>query len=109
MIMKYTQIELQQGERRIIASAVSNMKNWREATDAEIKEVDDFHKWEEANPKLAEIGYEKYVQQLIGEKYSIQEELAISRQRDIKVDDFKNYFDFCEECKTKAKQLFPYK
>ncbi len=38
--MKYTQKNLQVGERRILASRVSNMANWREATEADIAEVE---------------------------------------------------------------------
>ncbi len=106
--MKYTQKKLQVGEKRIIASKVSNMTNWREATEADIKEAEAYNKWLVDNEELAEVGYEKYIQQLIEERYTIQEELAISRQRETKSEEFRIYFEYCESCKVKAKELFPY-
>lgn len=48
--------------------------------------------------------YEERVEQLIREKYSINQEFAIQRQRDTKPSEFKEYFSYCEECKLKVKQ-----
>jgi hypothetical protein len=48
--------------------------------------------------------YEERVEQLIRERYSLNQELAIQRQRETKVDEFNEYFNYCEECKTKAKE-----
>lgn len=48
--------------------------------------------------------YEEYVEQLIRERYSLNQELAIQRQRETKVDEFNAYYEYCEECKTKAKE-----
>lgn len=48
--------------------------------------------------------YEERVEQLIRERYSLNQELAIQRQRETKVDEFNAYYEYCEECKTKAKQ-----
>ena len=48
--------------------------------------------------------YEERVEQLIRERYSLNEELAIQRQRDTKVDEFNAYYEYCEECKQKAKE-----
>ena len=42
---------------------------------------------------------------LIREKYSIDEELAIQRQRDTKPDEFKEYFDYIENIKTQVKDF----
>lgn len=53
-------------------------------------------------PKI-EIAYEEKVVSLIRQKYSLDEELAIQRQRDTKPEEFQAYFDYCEECKQKAK------
>ena len=50
------------------------------------------------------IPYEEKVVSLIRERYSLDEELAIQRQRDTKPDEFKVYFDYCEECKIRAKE-----
>lgn len=49
--------------------------------------------------------YEDEVNKLIREKYSLNDELAILRQRDTKPDEFKAYNDYVEECKAKAKEL----
>ena len=56
-----------------------------------------------AIPKI-EPTYEEKVVTLIRQKYSLDEELAIQRQRDTKPEEFKEYFTYCEECKMKAKE-----
>lgn len=48
--------------------------------------------------------YGTIVAAMIREKYTIDEELAIQRQRDEKAEEFRVYFEYCEECKTIAKQ-----
>lgn len=47
--------------------------------------------------------YERRVEQLIRKKYSISQELAVLRQRDVKTEEFAAYNAYAEECKTKAK------
>ena len=47
--------------------------------------------------------YGARVSELIRERYSLDAELAILRQRDEKPDEYQAYFAFCEECKAKAK------
>lgn len=47
--------------------------------------------------------YDTIVSAMIREKYSSEEEFAIQRQRDTKPDEFKAYFDYCEQCKLIAK------
>ena len=59
---------------------------------------------ETINLPQIEIPYEEKVVSLIREKYSLDEELAIQRQRDTKPEEFKEYFTYCEECKMKAKE-----
>ncbi len=49
--------------------------------------------------------YSEKVVSLIREKYSLDEELAIQRQRDSKPQEFSEYFEYCEACKQKAKQI----
>lgn len=49
--------------------------------------------------------YEETVVQLIREKYSMDDELAILRQRDSKPEEFEEYNAYCEECKKRAKSL----
>ena len=47
--------------------------------------------------------YEERVEQLIREKYNVNQELAIQRQRETKPEEFEEYFAYCEECKSLAK------
>lgn len=47
--------------------------------------------------------YEERVVELIRTKYSVDDELAILRQRDTKVEEFAEYNAYCEECKQQAK------
>lgn len=56
------------------------------------------------NGVAAEV-YPKLVQELINEKYSIYDELALQRQRNTKKAEFNEYNSYCEECKAKAKEL----
>lgn len=51
------------------------------------------------------IGYNEEVNNLIRQKYSLSEELAILRQRDIKPTDFEEYNNYAENCKAKAKLI----
>ena len=46
--------------------------------------------------------YPNLVSRLISERYSVDDEMAILRQRDTKPDEYKAYNGFCEECKAKA-------
>ena len=48
--------------------------------------------------------YSEKVVAAIREKYSLDEELAIQRQRDTKPEEFQEYFNYCEECKAKYKE-----
>lgn len=50
-----------------------------------------------------EIPYEQRVVALIRERYSIDDELAINRQRETKPEEWQEYFDYCEWCKAEAK------
>lgn len=54
-------------------------------------------------PQLENL-YEKIVVELIRQRYSIDDELAIIRQRETKSNEFNDYFNYCEECKLKVKQ-----
>ncbi len=48
--------------------------------------------------------YETRVVELIRMRYTVDDELAILRQRDTKPDEFAEYNDYCEQCKTQAKE-----
>ena len=60
---------------------------------------------EEMNLPNIDIPYEEKAVALIREKYSLDEELAIQRQRDTKPEEFCEYFTYCETCKQKAKMM----
>jgi hypothetical protein len=47
--------------------------------------------------------YEEKVVALIREKYTIDQELAIQRQRYTKPEEFFEYDNYCEQCKLRAK------
>lgn len=47
--------------------------------------------------------YEERVEQLIREKYSVNQEFAVQRQRETKPEEFTEYFAYCEECKQRAR------
>lgn len=53
---------------------------------------------------MDKISYEEQVSLLIRQRYSLDEELAIQRQRDTKPEEFNEYFDYCEECKKQVKE-----
>lgn len=48
--------------------------------------------------------YEERVVELIRERYSIDDEIAILRQQDTKQDEYQTWYNFCEECKRRAKE-----
>ena len=50
------------------------------------------------------LAYEQLVRQRIRERYSVDDELAILRQRDTKPEEFTVYFDYAEQCKDVARQ-----
>ena len=50
--------------------------------------------------------YEEQVELMIRERYSVNQELAIQRQRETKPDEFEKYFAYCEECKAVARNEF---
>ena len=47
--------------------------------------------------------YEEKVDSLIRGRYSLSEELAILRQKDVKKAEYDAYFAYCEQCKAEAK------
>ena len=46
------------------------------------------------------IDYDTIVNAMVREKYTLDRELALHRQREIKTEEFQAYFDYCEECKS---------
>ncbi|MDE6605124.1 MAG: hypothetical protein K2K85_03770 [Clostridia bacterium] len=47
--------------------------------------------------------YEARVESLIRERYTVSQELAIIRQQESKAEEYQAYYNYCEECKAKAK------
>ena len=68
---------------------------YREMTEQEIAEM-------EANKP--NIPYEQRVVARIRERYSIDDELAILRQRDSKPDEFNTYNEFVEQIKAEERE-----
>lgn len=56
-------------------------------------------------PEPQPIDYEQLVVSKIREKYTIDQELAILRQRDVKPTEFEEYNTYVEQCKTEAKEV----
>ncbi len=53
--------------------------------------------------EYSKIGYEELTEKMIREKYSVSDELALLRQKEIKSDEYALYYAFVEGCKSKAK------
>ena len=49
--------------------------------------------------------YEEEVNAKIRERYTESQEFAILRQRYEKPDEFREYYEYCEQCKNSAKEL----
>lgn len=61
--------------------------------------------WDRYTPASEPLpAYEQQVEALIRQQYSVSDELAILRQRDTKPEEFKAYFEYCEQCKAEAKR-----
>lgn len=69
----------------------------RELTPEEIQQYEAMQVAQEPIP------YEQRVVALIRERYSIDDEIAINRQRETKPEEWQEYFDYCEWCKAQAK------
>lgn len=54
--------------------------------------------------KTKRIEYKLQIDNLIREKYSINDEIAILRQRDTKTIEYEEYFDFVEKIKQNVKE-----
>lgn len=59
----------------------------------------------EANPKAWDKLQEALISEKIRKQYSVNDELAILRQRDEKPDEFEAYYAFVEECKREVKLM----
>lgn len=78
----------------------------REATKEEIIKMEIEQKQTETEiPYEETLSYGELVNLFIRERYSLSEELAIIRQKDEKPEEYQAYYDYCEECKVRAKQI----
>lgn len=60
--------------------------------------------YEEENKKyFPEKTYAQLVSEYIRERYSLDDELAILRQKDEKPEEYAEYYTYAEECKTRAR------
>ena len=48
--------------------------------------------------------YANLVSKLIRERYSVDDEMAILRQKETKPEEWETYNTFCEECKARARK-----
>lgn len=54
--------------------------------------------------ELKKLEYEDEIVKLIREKYSLNAEIAIIRQKETKPDEYYEWFEYCEQCKNKIKE-----
>ena len=52
--------------------------------------------------------YSREVEKLIRERYSVSDELALLRQKDVKPDEYLEYCRYAEDCKAKARKHLGY-
>ena len=60
---------------------------------------------EEKKKYFPEKTYEQLASEYIREKYSLDAELAILRQKDEKPEEYAAYYAYAEECKARAREL----
>ena len=70
----------------------ADIDNWEEIAIADI-------------PSYTQADYKAKVVELIRQRYSIDEEIAILRQRDTKPEEFAAYNTYAEECKAEARLI----
>lgn len=70
-----------------------------------VYEYEPIPKMPEEEIPVPEIPYEQQVVNKIRERYSIDDELSILRQRDTKPDEFEAYNQYAEACKEEARLL----
>lgn len=84
------------------------MKVWengivREMTEEEIAETQEQQN-EFEKEYWQSVDYGEAINLEIRKKYTESEEFAILRQKDEKPDEYTEYFDYCEKCKTYVKE-----
>lgn len=87
-------------KRVVDAPAVQARDAWDEYEDIQVY----VPYTEQELAQIAKAKYEQRVEQLLRERYSLNAELAILRQRDAKPTEFAAYNEYAEQCKEAAKQ-----
>lgn len=55
--------------------------------------------------RVSDVSYSGIVNAMIRNKYSLDQEFALQRQREIKSEEFFHYNSFCELCKAAAREI----
>ena len=85
-------------------SLISN--GFIEMTESEIEKYLEDKKKKEEYKNNPIVSYENKIVALIRKKYNVNQELAILRQRDTKPEEFAEYNEYVEQCKSKVKSSF---
>lgn len=75
---------------------------YRDMTDEEIKAMEEQNNLAEKE-YWTNVDYDEAVNNEIRKKYSVSQEFAILRQKDEKLQEYQEYYNYCEECKTYVK------
>lgn len=93
-------------QRKNISVVVDGMRIFSPTEEMLLQ--DGWEKYVPPTPKIIEIPieeqYKQRVIEFIREKYTIDDELAILRQRDTKIKEFQEYDAYVEECKQQARE-----
>ncbi len=76
-----------------------------EQINGETEETEIVTKWQCNVIRVHDASYSTIVNELIRRKYTVDRELALHRQREIKTEEFQEYFDFCEGCKLSVREV----
>ena len=82
--------------------------NIKEVQENEIDDNDnviEVTKYQADVMRVDDISYGGIVSAMIRNKYSLDQEFALQRQREIKSKEFFNYSSYCEQCKAIAREM----
>lgn len=74
-----------------------------EQINEETEESEIVTKWQCNVIRVHDASYSTIVNELIRREYTIDDELALHRQREIKIEEFEEYNAYCELCKQEAR------
>ena len=109
---KFETIEKEDGKTEIIDVYLENGFTKVELADiykdCEYKDFNEdltfnVEKYNARKEKEKAVEYENKIVALIRERYNINQELAILRQKDTKIEEYNEYYAYIEECKAKVK------